>query len=111
MTNFTTFFFEIVFRDIPVPAQTESYPVGDRSIIVEVEPDSSLTTRTHLPLGASARESAKALAPQFAIQVVQKDLPYGFEPLYSVTEIDQLPRDLHRRPAEFHGNRFCAWSH
>ena len=109
MDTSTTFLFEVVFRDIPVLGETQNYPVSDRSVIVEVEPDSILTTTTYLPLGAAARECAKELAPQFAMQVVQKDLPHGFEPPYSVMEIDQLPRDLLLRPPKFQGNRFRAW--
>jgi hypothetical protein len=105
MDTSTTFLFEVVFRDIPVFGETQNYPVSNRSVIVEVEPDSILTPSTSLPLG----ECAKELAPQFAMQVIQKDLPHGFEPPYSVMEIDQLPRDLHHRPAKFHGNRFRAW--
>ena len=109
MDTSSTFLFEVVFRDIPVLGETQNYPVSDRSVIVEVEPDIILTTTTYLPLGAAARECAKELAPQFAMQVVQKDLPHGFEPPYSVMEIDQLPRDLHHRSPKFHGNRFRAW--
>jgi hypothetical protein len=109
MDTSTTFLFEVVFRDIPVLGETQNYPVSDRSVIVEVEPDSIFTTTTYPPLEEAARECAKELAPQFAMQVVQKDLPHGFEPPYSVMEIDQLPRDLHHRPAKFHGNRFRAW--
>jgi hypothetical protein len=109
MDTSTTFLFAVVFRDIPVLWETQNYPVSDRSVIVEVEPDSILTTTTYLPLEEAARECAKELAPQFAMQVVQKDLPHGFEPPYSVMEIDQLPRDLHHLPAKFHGDRFRAW--
>jgi hypothetical protein len=109
MDTATTFLFQVVFRHIPVLGQTPSSLASDRSVIVEVEPDSILTTTTYLPIEAAARECAKELAPEFAMQVVQKDLPDGFEPPYSVTEIDQLPRELHHRPAKFHGNRFRAW--
>jgi hypothetical protein len=109
MDTSTSFLFEVVFRDIPVLGETQSYPVSDRSVIVEVEPDSTLTTATYHPLEAAARECAKELAPQFAMQVVQKDLPHGFDPPYSVMEIDQLPGDLDHRPAKLLGNRFRAW--
>jgi hypothetical protein len=111
MDTSTSFLFEVVFRDIPVLGEIRNNPVSDRSVIVEVEPDSPLTTTTttYLPLGATARECAKELAPQFAMQVVQKDLPHGFDPPYSVMEIDQLPGDLDHRPAKFLGNRFRAW--
>jgi hypothetical protein len=105
----TTFLFEVVFGNLPVLGETQNYSVSDRSVIVEVEPDSTLTTTTYFPLGEAARECAKELAPQFAMQVVQKDLPHGFEPSYSVMEIDQRPRDLDHHPAKFHGNRFRAW--
>jgi len=103
------FLFEVVFKDIPALGETQSSPASDRSVIVEVEPDSILTTTTYFPLRAAARECAKELAPEFAMQVVQKDLPHGFEPPYSVMEIDRLPSDLYHRPAKFHGNRFRAW--
>jgi hypothetical protein len=107
MDTATTFLFEVIFKDIP--GETQSSPPGDRSVVVEVEPDSILTTTTYLPLEEAARECAKELAPQFAMQVVQKDLPYGFEPPYSVMEIEQLPPDLHHRPATFHGKGFRGW--
>jgi hypothetical protein len=61
------------------------------------------------PSGEAARQSAEELAPEVAMQVVQKDLPHGFEPPYSVVQIDQLPRHLQNRPPKFHGNRFRAW--
>ena len=109
MDTSSTFLFEVVFRNIPVLGKTQGSPASDRSVIVEVEPDSILQTATYLPLGAAARECAKELAPQFAMQVVQKDLPHGFEPRYSVMEIDELPPDLHHCPAKFHENRFRAW--
>ena len=109
MDTSTTFLFEVVFRDIPVLGETQSYPVSDRSVIVEVEPDSILTTTTYLPLEEAARECARELASQFAMQVVQKDLPHDFEPPYSVMEIDQLPRDLQLRTPKFQGDRFRAW--
>jgi hypothetical protein len=107
MDTSTTFLFEVVFRDIPVLGETQSSPASDRSVIVEVEPDSILTTTT--PLETAAPECAKELASQFAMQVVQKDLPYGFEPPYSVMEIEQLPPDLYHRPAKFLGKGFRAW--
>jgi hypothetical protein len=106
----TTFLFEVVFRDVPVLGKATG-SASDQSIIVEVESDSIAQRAKHLPLeeGDFAREEAKELAPQIAIQVVQKDLPHGFEPAYSVMEIDQLPRDLLLRPPKFQGNRFRAW--
>ncbi len=104
-----TFLFEVVFSDIPAPGERHGSPAGDRSIIVEVEPESIVMAATHIPFKEAARQSAKELAPQFAMQVVQKDLPHGFEPAYSVMEIDQLPRDLQLRPPKFQGDRFRAW--
>jgi hypothetical protein len=106
----STFLFEVVFRDIPTLGDIIGSP-SDRSIIVEVEPDNVARTAKSLLLGEGdfAREDAKELAPQIAMQMVQKDLPHGFEPPYSVTEIDQLPRDLLLRPPKFQGNRFRAW--
>jgi hypothetical protein len=109
MNTSSTFLFEVVFRDIPVLGETQGSPSNDRSVIVEVEPDSILKTATYLSSGVTARQRAKELAPQFAMQVIQKDLPHGFEPSYSVMEIDQLPSDLHHRPPKFHGNRLRAW--
>ena len=105
----STFLFEVVFRDIPVIGETHDSPVSDRSVIVEVEPDSTVKAATYLPSGDAAREYAKELAPQVALQVVQKDLPHGFEPPHSIMEIDELPRHLHDCPPKFHGNRFRAW--
>ena len=109
MNTSSTFLFEVVFRDIPVLGETQGSPSSDRSVIVEVEPDSILKTATYLSSGVTARQRAKELAPQFAMQVIQKDLPHGFEPSYSVMEIDQLPSDLHHRPPKFHVNRLRAW--
>jgi hypothetical protein len=106
----STFLFEVVFRNIPVLGETMG-SASDQSIIVEVEPDSIARTAKYIPLEEVdlAREDAKELAPQIAMQVVQKDLPHGFEPPYSVMEIDQLPRDLLLRAPKFQGNRFRAW--
>jgi hypothetical protein len=111
MGTSSTFIFEIVFRDIPFPGETQGSPASDRSIIVEVEPEGIARIAKDAPLGEeeTARQYAKELAPQLAMQVVQKDLPHGFEPPYSVMEIDQLPSDLRLRPPKFHGNRFRAW--
>jgi hypothetical protein len=109
MDTSITFLFEVVFKDIPVLGEPQNYLVSDRSVILEVEPESIFTPTTYLPSGEAAREWAKELAPQLAMQVVQKDLPHGFEPRYSVREIDQLPPDLDQRPAEFNGNQFRAW--
>jgi hypothetical protein len=109
MDTSNTLLFEVVFGDLPVLGQTQDHSVSDRSVIVEVESDSALATTTDLPLGEAVRECAKELAPQFAMQVVQKDLPHGFEPSYSVMEINQLPGDLDHCPAKFHGNHFRAW--
>jgi hypothetical protein len=104
-----TFLFEVVFSDIPITGERQGSSAGDRSIIVEVEPESIVMPATQIPFQEAARQSAKALAPQFAMQVVQKDLPHGFEPAYSVMEIDHLPRDLQLRPPKFQGDRFRAW--
>jgi hypothetical protein len=89
-----------------VAARSQS---GDRSIIVEVDSGNVVETPTSLPSPEAARRYAKELAPQFAMQVVQKDFPHGFEPPYSVMELDQLPRDLHLHSPKFHGDQFRAW--
>ncbi len=109
MDTSRTFLFEVVFTDIPPAGETQGSQGGDRSIIVEVDPDSIVEIRTYPPSAEEARRFAKELAPQFAMQVVQKDLPHGFEPPYSVSEIDQLPRDLNLRTPKFQGDRFRAW--
>jgi hypothetical protein len=109
MDSSGTFLFEVVFRDIPVLGETLDSAAADQSVIVEVESDGILKTATDLPLGEDARQCAKELAPHFAMQVVQKDLPHNFEPPYSVMEIDQLPSDLHHRSPKFQGNWFRAW--
>jgi hypothetical protein len=109
MDTSSTFLFEVIFRDSSGSREeNHDSPATDRSVIVEVEPD-SMVKATPLRSGEGARECAKELAPQFAMQVVQKDLPHGFEPSYSVIEIDRLPRHLHNRPPKFQGNRFRAW--
>ena len=58
MDTSTTFLFEVVFRHIPVLGQTQSSLASDRSVFVEVEPDSLLTTTTYLPVEEAARECA-----------------------------------------------------
>ncbi len=109
MDPLSAYLFEVVFRDIPVPGETQASSSSDRSIIIEVEPEYVVQPPIYLSPGEAARQSAKELAPQFAMQVLQKDLPHGFEPAYSVTEIDQLPVALHLCPPKFRGNRFRAW--
>jgi hypothetical protein len=108
MDTSSTFLFEVVFKDLPVLGETQAAPVSDRSIIVEVEPD-SLVQKAFAHPGEEDRQFAKELAPQLAMQVVQKDLPHGFEPAYSVMEIERLPGELHLCPPKFQGNRFRAW--
>jgi hypothetical protein len=105
----STYLFEVVFTEIPVAGVPASSQVGERSIIVEVDSGSVAETPTSLPSPEAARRYAKELAPQFAMQVVQKDFPHGFEPQYSVMEIDQLPRDLHLNGLKFQGDQFRAW--
>ena len=107
----STFLFEVVFKDIPAPGETTGPQTTKRSIIVEVEPDSVAQPASDFPLekGEGARQYAKELAPQFAMQVVQKDLPHGFEPSYSVMEMDRLPSDLQLLPPKIQGNWFRAW--
>jgi hypothetical protein len=106
----STFLFEVVFRgNSGSTGEIHGPPASDRSVIVEVEPDSMVKTATYILSGDAAREYAKELAPLVALQVVQKDLPHGFEPPFSVMEIDQLPRHLQQRSPKFQGNRFSAW--
>jgi hypothetical protein len=108
MDTSSSFLFEVVFKDMPVLGETQAVPGSHRSIIVEVEPDSIVQKAFPHP-AEDGRQFAKELAPQFAMQVVQKDLPHGFEPAYSVMEIEKLPGDLHLRLPKFQGNRFRAW--
>jgi hypothetical protein len=105
----STYLFEVVFTEIPVVGVPGGWQAGDRSIIVEVDSGRVVETPTSLPSPEAARRYAKELAPQFAMQVVQKDFPHGFEPPYSVMELDQLPRDLHLHSPKFHGDQFRAW--
>ena len=65
-----TFLFEVVFTDIPHAEETQDPLGGNRSIIVEVDPDSIVETRIGPPSVEDARRFAKELAPQFAMQVV-----------------------------------------
>jgi len=109
MNSSSTYLFEVVFTEIPFAGVPASSQVGDRSIIVEVDSENIVETPTSLPSPEAARRYAKELAPQFAMQVVQKDFPHGFEPPYSVMEIDQLPRDLHLHSPKFQGDQFRAW--
>jgi hypothetical protein len=109
MNTSRMYLFEVVFTDIPVVGVPAGAQGVDRSIIVEVDCLSVGETPTSLPSPEAARRYAKELAPQFAMQVVQKDFPHGFEPPYSVREIDQLPRDLHPHSPKFQGDQFRAW--
>jgi hypothetical protein len=108
MDTSSTFLFEVVFKDMPVLGESQARPGSDRSIIVEVEPD-RIVQKVFPHPAEDDRQFAKELAPQFAMQVVQKDLPHGFEPAYSVIEIERLPGKLHLSPPKFQGNRFRAW--
>jgi hypothetical protein len=108
MNTSRTYLFEVVFTEIPVVGVAASSRGVERSIIVEVD-CASVETPTSLPSPEAARRYAKELAPQFAMQVVQKDFPHGFEPPYSVMEIDQMPRDLHPHSPKFQGDQFRAW--
>jgi hypothetical protein len=107
----STYLFEVHFREIPALGEAQGSPARNRAIIVEVEPESVVETAKYLPPseGETARQYAKELAPQFAMQVIQKDLPHGFEPPYSVMEIEQLPNHLHLRSPKLQGNWFRAW--
>ena len=110
MDTTSTFLFEVVLKDnCRTRGETSGPPTRDRSVIVEIDSDGTINTSTYTPTAKTAREYAKELAPQFAIQVVQKDLPHGFEPPYSVMEIDELPSHLHNCLPKFQGNRFRAW--
>jgi hypothetical protein len=109
MNTSSTYLFEVVFTEFPVIGVPGSSQAGPRSIIVEVDCEHVVETPTSLPSPEAARRYAKELAPQFAMQVVQKDFPHGFEPPYSVMEIDQLPRDLHLHSPKFQGDQFRAW--
>jgi hypothetical protein len=108
MDTSSTFLFEVVFKDMPVLGESQAEPGSDRSIIVEVEPD-RMVQKAFPHSVEDDRQFAKELAPQFAMQVVQKDLPHGFEPAYSVMEIERLPGELHLSPPKLRGNRFRAW--
>ena len=110
MDTTSTFLFEVLLKDhCRTCGESNGSPTRDRSVIVAIDSDGMINTPTYAPTAKTAREFAKELAPQFAIQVVQKDFPHGFDPPYSVMEIDQLPSDLHHRPPKFHGNRLRAW--
>jgi len=88
--------------------ESEAAPGSRRSIIVEVEPHTIVQKAFPHP-AEDDRQFAKELAPQFAMQVVQKDLPHGFEPAYTVMEIERLPGELQLCRPKFQGNRFRAW--
>jgi hypothetical protein len=110
MDTTSTFLFEVVLKDnCRTRGETNGSPASNRSVIVEIDSDGMLKTSAYTPTAKTAREYAKELAPQFALQVVQKDFPHGFDPPYSVMEIDQLPVHLHNCPPKFQGNQFRAW--
>jgi hypothetical protein len=50
-----------------------------------------------------------SVAPQFAMEVLQNDLPWSSDATYSVLEIDQLPHHLNHRAPKFQGNWSRAW--
>jgi hypothetical protein len=104
MDSSSTFIFEVVFSE-----ETPGSLGSGRSVIVEVEPDGLAKAATHLPSGKAALRCAKELAPEVAMQVIQKDFPHGFEPAYSVVQIDQLPHHLNHHAPKLQGNRFRAW--
>jgi hypothetical protein len=99
-----TLLFEVLFR-----GEAQDLGANDRSVIVEVE----LENIVHMPileqLGKGAQEFAEELAPEVAMQVVQKDFPHGFEPSFSVLQIDKLPFYLKDCPPNFQGSQFRAW--
>jgi hypothetical protein len=109
MNKPSTFLFEVVFSGIPAPGEIPDSAATERSIIVEVDLDNTARKATFHSGGENGREWARELAPQFAMQVVQKDLPHGFEPPFSVSPIDQLPRNLDLLLPKFQGDRFRAW--
>jgi hypothetical protein len=80
MDTSSTLLFEVVFRDLPVLGENQGSPAGDRSIIVEVAPDGIVQAATDLPIGEAAREFAKELAPQFAMQVVRRTFLTALNP-------------------------------
>jgi hypothetical protein len=96
ITTSSTYLFEVVFTEISVADVAARSQSGDRSIIVEVDSGNVVETPTSLPSPEAARRYAK-------------DFPHGFEPPYSVMELDQLPRDLHLHSPKFHGDQFRAW--
>jgi hypothetical protein len=105
----STFIFQVVFEFHTEPGgQALESPNGGQAVIVEIEAGSKIKEARYLP-GEAARQFAKELAPQLAMQVVQKDLPHGYEPPYSLKEIDRLPRNLHHQLPKFLGNQFRAW--
>lgn len=110
MDTTSTFLFEVLLKDTcRTRGANGDSPASDRSVIVEIDSDGMIRTATYTSAAKTAREYAKELAPQLAIQAVQKDLPHGFEPPYAVTEIDELPIHLQNCPPKFQGNRFRAW--
>jgi hypothetical protein len=108
MDTSSTFLFEVVFKDMPIAGESEAAPGSRRSIIVEIETHTIVQKAFPHP-AEDDRQFAKELAPQFAMQVVQKDLPHGFEPAYAVMDIERLPSELHLCRPKFQGNRFRAW--
>jgi hypothetical protein len=104
MDSARTFFFEVVFG-----GEAKDPSSGGRSVFVEVESHGMVQIPLFGPSGKTARQFAKDLAPEVAIQVIQKDLPHGFEPPYSVVQIDKLPKHLRNRPPKFQGSQFRAW--
>jgi hypothetical protein len=81
MDTTSTFLFEVLLKDhCRTCGESNGSPTRDRSVIVAIDSDGMINTPTYAPTAKTAREFAKELAPQFAIQVVQKDFPHGFDP-------------------------------
>jgi hypothetical protein len=51
MDSLSAYLFEVVFRDIPVPGETQVSSSSDRSIIIEVEPENVVLSAIPLSLG------------------------------------------------------------
>ncbi len=104
------FVFEVIFDySFRFDAEIDRSSMNSRSVIVEVDLKGMVKESGASDSDEVARHSAEEIALRAAIQTIEKDLPHGFEPAFSVAQIDYLPDDLRRRSPTLHLFQVCAW--
>ena len=104
------FVFEVIFNhSFRFDGELDRSCVNARSVIVEVDVEGIAEASGNNDADAAVRHSAEEVALQAAMQTIEKDLPHGFEPAFSVAQIDYLPDELRRRSPTLHLYQVCAW--